>query len=214
MPTEEIVKNILDQHFSDYKTFHWVLLLGFVIIQAGFAYYMTKRMERFKAFLKKSEIKFSRYHELQIESLKINYEKLVYFTSVNHELFDSEYHTNNHKEYKTRINAWLNTHNDCITQLSIDKILLPSELIKLIDVIILDFNKVFSILLKETEALENREIEFRRNNGITHDFNSDDLSVINEKISKLKTEDFVQRSDKNIRSLRIAIEKHFEKMNQ
>lgn len=214
MSTEEIVKGILEQHFGEYKAFHLFLLLVFILMQGLFVYYVTKRLERFKAFLKKSEIKFSRYHELQVESLKINYEKLVNFTSVNHELFDSEYHTNNHKEYKTRINAWLNTHNDCISQLSFDKILLPDELIKLVDVIILDFRKVFSILLKETEELENREIEFRRNNGNIYEFTIEDLSIINGKISKLKTEDFVERSDKNIRSLRVAIEKHFVKMSQ
>jgi hypothetical protein len=214
MSTEEIIKNILAQHFVEYKAFHELLLFAFVVIQAGFAYYITKRMERFKAFLKKSEIKFSRYHDLQIESLKINYEKLVYFTSVNHELFDSAYDNNNHKEYKTRINAWLTTHNDCLTQLSIDKILLPEELIKLVDIIVLDFRKVFSILLQENAVLENRKIEFRRDNGVIQEFRDEDLILINDKISKLKTEDFVERSDKNIRSLRVAIEKHFAKMNQ
>ncbi|CAA0190002.1 conserved hypothetical protein [Tenacibaculum maritimum] len=80
---EDLIKQVLDTYFSDFKEYHLYILIGFTIaiglIQIIQSMWVNKKMERFKNDLKKSEIKFSKYNQLQIESLSKIYQLLTSF---------------------------------------------------------------------------------------------------------------------------------------
>ena len=213
MSTEEIINKAFEQYLAEYKKFYMFFLAAFAILQVIFTYLMFRKMERFKSFLKKTEIKFTRYHELQVEALRNNYQKLVSFNSANNALFNSDYDTNNHTQFKNRITYWNQTFNECISQLAYDKILLPEDLINLVDKSLLGFKEVRNILKKEKEDLEYTETEGQGNWDIMYDYDDNELAVINTKINRLKSQDYIKNSDTNIRSLRRNIEIHFVKMN-
>lgn len=213
MNTEEIIKKILDEQLTGYSRYHTFILLAFVIIQAGVLILQNRNMERFKALLKKSEIKFSRYHELQVEALKNGYHKLVLFKNANANLLYSRYDNNHHNYFKARINDWINSYNACMHQFSIDKLVLPAELKDSIQTTLTDFQEVIEILLRERAHLDYTEEEGQGDWNLMYDYDENELSVINEKINRLKTQDSTKKATQNIQILRSQIEDYFEKMN-
>ena len=70
---DELVREVLNEYFADFKEYHLLILVGFTLVIALLqiiqSVLITKKIERFKNVLKKSEIKFSKYNQLQIEAL-------------------------------------------------------------------------------------------------------------------------------------------------
>lgn len=213
MNIEDIIKKTLDEQLAGYSKFHTFILLGFVIMQALFIFWQNRNMEKFKALLKKSEIKYSRYHELQVNALKNGYQKLVLFKKANANLLYSRYDTNDHTYYKSRINEWIGSYSACINQFSMDKLVLPRELKDSIQNTLTDFHEMIEILIRERKHLDYTEEEGYGNWNLMYDYSDNELAIINEKINRLKTENSTQKSTQNIQVLRTQIEDYFEKMN-
>ncbi len=74
MGNNELIKEVLVEYFSDFKDYHLIILCAFTLIialiQIAQAIWVSKKIESFKNELKKSEIKFSRYNEIQIKILE------------------------------------------------------------------------------------------------------------------------------------------------
>lgn len=138
------VESILKTYFQDYKEFHFwaivITLLLTVIFQIFQAIYVSRKIENYKIALKKSEIKFSRFNELQIESLKSIYDKLVTFHYKNRELFYPSYY--GHDSYKLKISNWINNYQNLMDSFHREKILLPNDL----ELKIIDFNNKFNVI--------------------------------------------------------------------
>ncbi|RZK38109.1 MAG: hypothetical protein EOO90_23395 [Pedobacter sp.] len=213
MNTEEIIKKALDEQMEAYSQYHTFILLGFVIVQGVFIYWQNRNMEKFKAILKKSEIKYSRYHELQVEALRIGYQKLVLFGIANKSLLNSEYETNDHRGFKIRINNWIQCHHNCINQLAYDKIVLPKELKEAIHKTIDDFQVMTDILVGERKHLDYVEEDRLGDWNAMYSYSENELEIINQKITRLKSHDYIKKSTDNIKALRTSIEEVFERMN-
>ena len=102
------IEQFLEKYFSEYKDYHiyaliilTLLMLVFQILQTIF---VSRKIEIFKNELKISEIKFSRFNNLQIDALKSIYDKLVTFHYKSSSLFFSS--TYGHESLKIKMDEW------------------------------------------------------------------------------------------------------------
>ncbi|AMC10262.1 hypothetical protein Lupro_02885 [Lutibacter profundi] len=213
---DELIKQALNEYFSDYKKYHLIILISFVIIIALIqiiqSVWVSNKIERFKTDLKKSEIKFSRYNELQINSLREIYHKLVAFQLANNLIFKSKPKSVGHSKYKNRINEWIKSYIECANEFAREKILLTDELKSLFTRTLKDFEEVKDILMTEKENLDYWEMVNAGNWNAMYDFEDNELDTISSQIEKLKDKSSIKNSEKHIRELRNKIEIEFTRM--
>jgi hypothetical protein len=213
---EEIIEKVLTKYFLDFKEYHLLILLGFTIVIALIQIIQTvlvsRKIESFKTELKKSEIKFSRFNELQITALRKIYHFLVEFQLSNNLIFKSEPNSADHIKYKTRINEWIKNYIKCSNEFAREKILLTDEIKVLYSRTLNDFEGVKNILINERESLDYDEMYYQGDWNAMYEFEENELATISAKIEKIKEKDSIKNSDKHIRELRKKIEIEFTNM--
>lgn len=111
---EDLIKQVLEKYFTEYKNYHLLILIAFTfviaLLQVIQTFIVTKKVENFKNELKKSEIRFSRYNELQINALRKIYHQLANFQLVNNLLFNNQPNSIGHTKFKNRINEWIKNY--------------------------------------------------------------------------------------------------------
>lgn len=214
----ELIRQALKEYFTEYQKYHLLILILFTVIIALIqilqSIWVSNKIERFRNVLKKSEIKFSWYTNLQVDALKSIYEKLAMFHQANTFLFNSKYESNNHDSYKLRINNWIKAYIECANKFSLEKILLPKNLKELVKRTLTDFEEVKTLIISEREYLDYHEEYFEGNMNAMYEFAEKELEVINDQIGKIKTKPSIIKSEQNILELRKTIEDYFEKMNE
>lgn len=212
----ELIKQVLEEKISDYKEYQIWILIGFTIlialIQVGQAFFVTRKIESFKNDLKKSEIKFSRYNELQINALRKIYHQLASFQLANNLIFKSEPNSIHHTKFKNRINEWIKIYIECSSEFAKEKILLTTEIKDLFSKTISDFEQVKKVLINQRYNLDYLEMAHQSNWNAMYEFEQDELSSITKQINILKEKSFIQNVDKHICELRGKIEETFQKM--
>lgn len=211
------VEVILKKYFDDYQEFHiWAIVITLfltVVIQIIQAVYVSNRIEKYKNELKKSEIKFSRFNELQIESLKSIYDKIVDFHYMNFRLFfPVKYEHNN---FKNRIDDWKKGFNELMDIFHREKILLPSNL----KIKIKDFEQKFNIIYinLNLEIDRLRDIE---NLNESYDVQeiylnySAEVENIKSRLNFLNNINEISQSETTIKELRLMIEDYFENLTK
>ncbi len=214
----ELLQEALEEYFSDFKQYQLIILILFTIVIAIFQIIQTvlvsQKIERFKTLLKKSEIKFSRYHNLQVDALKSIYNKLVLFNGANYNLFRSKFESNSHRLFKNRIDNWMKTYVEFVNEFSCEKILLPNHLKCLVRRTIVDFEAVKNILIDQKDDLDYFEEVNAGSWNEMYECHENELDVINQKINSLKSKPEIRTSENNIAELRKVIEDYFEEMNK
>ena len=83
MINENLIREILEKYFSEYKEYNLIIFFVFalltVLINIIQNIIITRKLEKYKSELKKSELKFSVYNQLQIESLSKLFQQLTEF---------------------------------------------------------------------------------------------------------------------------------------
>lgn len=213
---EELIKQALDKYFADFKEYHLIILICFAVaialIQIIQSIWVSQKIEKFKTDLRKSEIKFSRHNELQINSLREIYHKLVTFQLANNLIFKSKPGTVGHSKYKNRINEWIKSYIECANEFAKEKILLTAELKKLFGRTLKDFEEVKDILMTEKENLDYWEMVNQGNWNAMYNFEENEIDTISSKIDKLKDKESIKNSETHILELREKIEAEFTKM--
>lgn len=214
---EELIKKVLDEYFSDFKDYHLIILIGFTLVialtQIIQSIIVTRKIEKFKNDLKKSEIKFSRYNELQINALRKIYHQLAVFQYSNNLIFNDSPSNIGHEKYKNRINGWIKAYIENANEFSKEKILLTPELKKLYARTINDFEEVKNKLIDERENLDYWEMMHGGDWQAMYEFEENEFGEISSKINKLRKLDSIKNADKHIQELRNRIEDLFLKMN-
>lgn len=214
----DLIKQALTEYFQEYKDYHLTILISFTIIIALIqiiqSIWISRKIEKFKTDLKKSEIKFSRYNELQINSLRKIYHNLVSFQLSNNLLFKSKPKNTGHSKYKNRINGWIKSYIECANEFAREKILLTEELKQLFNRTLTDFEEVKDILMNEKESLDYHEMENQGSWNLMYDFEENELEIISKKIEILKEKESIKNSGKHITELRKKIENEFTKMTE
>lgn len=185
-----------------------------VLFQIFQAIYVSHKIEKFKNELKKSEIKFSRYHNLQVDALKSIYEKLVDFQILHKDICLNTYESNNYTTYNKKLNDWLQIYINVRYQFMKKNILLPENLKILIEQSIMDFEELKNIILSEKESIDFEQIADDRDRDQMYNYEDNEIGIINRKIQELKRKDSYSKLDQQITDLKKNIEEHFRKMNE
>lgn len=215
----ELIKEALNQYFSDYKEYQIAILIGFTlliaIIQFVQAIWISRTIEKYKAELKRTEIKFSRYHNLQVDALKSIYTKLVLFHGANTILLKIRLESDHDVKFEKCIDNWIRTYNNCINEFSLEKILLPNELKELVGNTLKRFDIVKDILIKGKDDLVSLGQEIDEDYGIgKYEYDDRELVIISTAINKLVSENKMEKCEESILSLRKSIEDYFEDINK
>lgn len=214
---EDLVKEVINVYFTEYKSFQVWILIAFTVISIIFqliqTYWISKKLETFKNHLKKSEIKFSRYSELQINALRSIYHLLCEFHQANIALFDTEFNKIDHIHYKNILLNWINKYFTATNELTRERILLTPELIECVTNSLQVFNSVKEIVNSEHKYLIDLESDNFGDYTLMYEFEENEIEAISNALNKLRKEDFIKNSNESIRNLRNKIEEHFQKIN-
>lgn len=210
-------EKLLEKYFSEYKEYHQYTLIAIIILMAGYqiwqAIFVSGKIEKFKADLKKSEIKFSRFHNMQIDALKMLYDRIVTFHYKNHRLFSPK--STSHNSLKRKTNEWLAEFDVVIDTFHRERILLPPELVEIIKKFENNFQKISVRLNEEMQSLSDLE-EKHQSNDEQVIYGSPDIEdeVLKFRMKSLNENEHIKNSENIIRELRSSIEKYFAELVQ
>lgn len=193
MTTSEILQVVL-------TSIQLIITCGLVIL--GF---------HFSKSLQRSEIKFSKYHNLQVEALRNLYIHLVLFRTINRSLFKIEVKHHEDINYLEILDKWLDVYSVVKNLFSKERILLPKELKESALQKMHAFNEIHRKLSKVKHDL----YYFRQQCGETGRYKYMDgqfhqLTTMFQELEQMKLGII---SENNIKNLRDEFEAFFEKMN-
>jgi len=214
---DELVKQLLEKYLSDYREYHLFLLIGFAVIIALFQIiqfiYVSKRIEAFKNELKKSEIKFSAFNQLQINALRNIFHLIIKFELTTKILYNTSTKNLNHQLFEKRVNKWLNDFFESKREFENERILLTKVLKELFTETYIDFEKIKKLLINEKEQLDYLEQKYQGDLRELYQFSELESDEIVNKINKISKELSIEKSLKNFEKLKTEIENVFIQMN-
>lgn len=210
---EELSRQILEKYFSDFKAYHLLILVGFTIlvtlIQIIQSIWLSRKIEHFKSDLKKSEIKFSAYNQIQIQALSNAYQILTEF--LGHTLsVKNEINSESIERIKSISLKWLDSYGIVYSTFTKNKYILPiSTKIVFSSMIndLFDMSKYVETEKKRSSMYhiwESGEVEFMGDNQ--------NLEELYKKLNTIDKEGIINKTIKNINSIREEIENYFEKI--
>jgi len=209
---EETIKAILEENFSDYKEYHLYILAGFTltiaIIQTLQSIIVSQKIEQFKTELKRSELKFSRYNDLQIKALSKIYPLLFEFQSKTIKISNSI--GINPDKYEKIAKEWVLSYSKCYNELAREKYILPTQIKDSFSSMINEFTKIWNLIHEEKKY---QNLFFLDDFGqVRQGADPEDIKEIHENLVKYDRDGIMSKSIKNISTLREEIEKHFKEM--
>jgi hypothetical protein len=190
-----------------------LILIGFTVIIALIqiiqSILVSIKIERFKSILKKSELKYSKYNQLQIEALSEIYELLTEF--LNHTFTIKNKINSASPELITSISKkWLNSYGIIYTTFSKNKYILPISTKNVFSSIIKDLQDMSKYVGSEKNksamyhTWKNGEVEFMGDNQ--------DLKKLYDELNKYDKEGVINNTIEKIKIIKKEIENYFEKI--
>ena len=212
MINENLIREILEKYFSEYKEYNLIIFFVFalltVLINIIQNIIITRKLEKYKSELKKSELKFSVYNQLQIESLSKLFQQLTEFKDTTSIISKSE--SKSPESYQQIAVIWSNKFFETTKIFSKEKYILPKNIKNRYTEIHLNFKTLFEYIKNEKELKSN----FFTNEVGDVIFEGDyqNLNELTEKIQKFNRNDIFAKAINDIELVRKEIEKHFEKL--
>lgn len=216
LQTEQI-EHLLEKYFPEYLEYHIYAIIALIIIILGIQIAQTvivsKKLERFKNQLKKSEIRFSKFNNLQIDALKAIYDKMVNLHYKNYALFNPE--SFSHDGLKTRITEWRAEYLKLMDVFHREKLLLPTDLKSKIKEFETNFNSMSLRLNEETQNLNDIEESFGTSDVQNiYALPENEVDEIKQRVAKLNEMPEIINSDNLISGLRKSVETYFESLTK
>ena len=212
MINENLIREILEKYFSEYKEYNLIIFFVFalltVLINIIQNIIITRKLEKYKSELKKSELKFSVYNQLQIESLSKLFQQLTEFKDTTSIISKSE--SKSPESYQQIAVIWSNKFFETTKIFSKEKYILPKNIKNRYTEIHQNFKTLFEYIKNEKELKSN----FFANEVGDVIFEGDyqNLNELTEKIQKFNRNDIFAKAINDIELVRKEIEKHFEKL--
>lgn len=125
---KEILKQILS-HLDDFKKEQLILLIFvfiiFILLQLLQAVYTSRLIDRYRNELKKKEMKFSLFNELQVKSLSNLYGLINDIKSGSASIYNS---VKRNKEEEVKLKGWISYYQDYDSFLNSNKYILPRKI--------------------------------------------------------------------------------------
>lgn len=212
---EELIRQVLEKYFSDFKEYHLLILIGFtviiVLIQTIQSIWVSRKIERFKSDLKKTEIEFSKYNQLQIDALSKAYELLTVFLGHTF-IIKNSINSTSPEIIKSTSVKWLNSYENVYSAFSNKKYILP-----------ISIKEVFSLIIKDLHNMRQYVTIIKNRSSMYHtwetgeiEFMGDDecLNKLHNELSKYDNEGIITKTIENIKNIQKEIEKYFEKIEK
>ena len=212
MINENLIREILEKYFSEYKEYNLIIFFVFalltVLINIIQNIIITRKLEKYKSELKKSELKFSVYNQLQIESLSKLFQQLTEFKDTTSIISKSE--SKSPESYQQIAVIWSNKFFETTKMFSKEKYILPKNIKNRYTEIHQNFKTLFEYIKNEKELKSN----FFTNEVGDLIFEGDyqNLNELTEKIQKFNRDDIFAKAINDIELVRKEIEKLFEKL--
>jgi hypothetical protein len=212
MINENLIREILEKYFSEYKEYNLIIFFVFalltVLINIIQNIIITRKLEKYKSELKKSELKFSVYNQLQIESLSKLFQQLTEFKDTTSIISKSE--SKSPESYQQIAVIWSNKFFETTKIFSKEKYILPKNIKNRYTEIHQNFKTLFEYIKNEKELKSNF---FTNEVGdVVFEGDYQNLNELTEKIQKFNRNDIFAKAINDIELVRKEIEKHFEKL--
>ncbi|UBZ06193.1 hypothetical protein LDL76_12590 [Salegentibacter mishustinae] len=209
----ELIEQALDKYFSDFKEYHLIILILFTVIIALMqiiqSILVSRKIERFKNELKKSEIRFSRHNQLQVEALSNIYPILVE-THLHTLVLQTEIQKDVNERDSLIIKNWQDSFNEIFNEYTKNAYIIPNEIKNEFSKFIQSLIKVNSYLKIEKE-LKEMYVEIQGND---HFFGEEEKRIeLTKDLDDLKEEKTLDRVIDNVTNLKTEIEEYFLKID-
>lgn len=214
METE--LKAVIEEYFADYKKYHSILFLVFLFLIALIAVVqqiiMQKNVAKFNSRLNKAEIKFSKYHNLQVEAMEKLFELITNIHYSNMNLFQAREQNKRHEKLKSSLASWGNNLLKLHYFFNRKKILFPENISNAIERELDGLNKTRHILLDHRSSLE--EFEERYGGDLNSMYMQFEIEIdnISKRIERIKKTKEVEQSIESINKLKNQVECEFRKL--
>ncbi len=212
MINENLIREILEKYFSEYKEYNLIIFFVFallsVLINIIQNFIISRKLENYKSELKKSELKFSVYNQLQIESLSKLFQQLTEFKDTTSIISKSE--SKSPENYQQIAVIWSNKFFETTKIFSKEKYILPKNIKNQYAEIHQNFKTLFEYIKNEKELKSNFFTD--EVGDIIFEGDYQNLNELTEKIQKFNRNDIFAKAINDIESVRKEIEKHFEKL--
>ena len=194
MINENLIREILEKYFSEYKEYNLIIFFVFalltVLINIIQNIIITRKLEKYKSELKKSELKFSVYNQLQIESLSKLFQQLTEFKDTTSIISKSE--SKSPESYQQIAVIWSNKFFETTKIFSKEKYILPKNIKNRYTEIHQNFKTLFEYIKNEKELKSN----FFTNEVGDVIFEGDyqNLNELTEKIQKFNRNDIFAKA--------------------
>jgi hypothetical protein len=212
---EELIRQVLEKYFSDFKEYHLLILIGFtviiVLIQTIQSIWVSRKIESFKSDLKKTEIEFSKYNQLQIDALSKAYELLTEFSGITL-IIKNNINSAPPEIIKSTSVMWLNSYENVYSFFLNKKYILPISIKVVFSLIIKDLHNTrqYVTIIKNRSSMyhtwETGEIEFMGDDEY--------LYKLHKELSKYDNEGIITKTIENIKTIQKEIENYFEKIEK
>lgn len=212
MINENLIREIFEKYFSEYKEYNLIIFLVFailtVLINIIQNIIITRKLEKYKSELKKSELKFSVYNQIQIESLSKIFQQLTELKDTTSLISKSENKTP--ESYQQIAVIWSNKFFETTKIFSKQKYILPKYIKNRYTEIHQNFETLFEYIKNEKEIKSNF---FTNEVGdIIFEGDYQNLNELTEKIQKFNRNEIFTKAINDIEIVRKEIEKYFEKL--
>lgn len=212
MINENLIREILEKYFSEYKEYNLIIFFVFalltVLINIIQNIIITRKLEKYKSELKKSELKFSVYNQLQIESLSKLFQQLTEFKDTTSIISKSE--SKSPESYQQIAVIWSNKFFETTKIFSKEKYILPKIIKNRYTEIHQNFKTLFEYIKNEKELKSNFFTD--EVGDVIFEGDYQNLNELTEKIQKFNRNDIFAKAINDIELVRKEIEKHFEKL--
>lgn len=208
--SEDLIRKVLEEYLIEYKESHTIIIIVVLIIIALIStiqYIWTiRKIEGFKSELKKSQIKFSFYNELQIKSLSKIFTTLTDFKRITANISQSK--NDNPEHYKKIASLWLKSFIETTEIFSYEKYILPVDLKNKYSYLISNFYTLNELIGKEKQL---KSLYYTNESGdVELGGDNEDLNNIHKQLKEFNKQGVFSLAISSIDNLRSQIEKYFE----
>lgn len=211
---EKLIEEALNKYFEDFKEYHLIILIVFVVviglIQLIQGILVTQKIEKFKNALKKSEIKFSKFSQMQIETLDEVFESVTEFRQITL-LVDKKLNSSSPELTKKITEKWLITYNNVYSTFSKKRHILPKNIKEDFASILTELEKAGKYVKSEKDlsamfnTWSNGEVDFMGDEEERYHLEMD--------VKTYKEDGLLKTTVENINKIRKQIEQYFETIN-
>ena len=203
----EIIKEALNEYFSDFKEYHLIILILFTIVisilQVGQSIWVSYRLENLKNSLKKSEIKFSRHNEMQIKALSESYQLLAKLQIIIENITLKE--SSNYL-----YSQWCQKYLDFLKHYKLNKFIYPINMDTKIPLILNNFEKMEMML--ELKKKRNKMFKINNEGGKDCLVSFDEVEHIDEELREINQDQTRKFVLENLKDLKKDIEAFFNRL--